>query len=621
MELKNFWFGTKEKQYIRENVGVRFAYFYNYWTFVTSRHSRLILNKYKFESHIRLLLKISNFLKSNYRDSKKPYRRFLEHPYFQSNNIFIRGSKIEQTIERLNECNYEMNKDEIVNGINTIYKYFTRKNSYSRKLVKELYSLVRINDPVDIVFENNIKMLINIIIAELYKSGYTEDYIAKIPKIITLEDPINRYPFYPLIVFKTNSEYKEYLNSQKITLKFFIEGIKNILIKDLFKGYVFFKVPTLTYSSDQIKIGQCVFYNPTKEKIVSQRKTFGTNYSVEKFEYKKDEEKESRPSEFNVYLPILLRYPFTKLKVRHEIVKSRELANNSLQLLLTLLRVDTDFEIRVDSSKFFITNSDFQVSSFSFGIFHDPVSISVPSDEKFEEWEVEEIKRFNKLTDQIDFHVKIKSIIFYQSQFNNDINEFRFSKLWIAWESFLDKKQFKSLTKICFKLYAESKYVINIMLLLNSYLENYYDDPIRKDLVKLSNEDLNRFGLKFEAGKVINSRKFLKNYHTLFSEIEHPILDLIYRELNGFIKNRESYFETSDKWIEEIIDEFHMERHIEIHDDEFHEFSVIRLKKDFLLLSKINVDCILNNLNRANKNDFRLIRKLIKNAYNNGYKQ
>lgn len=616
MEIRRFQFVTEKRRLDRKFVGDRFEYFYHYWSLTSIKYIELIIEKYKFESHITLLAKVIGFIEQSYKDGKKPFISFfVEHPFFANNNIIIKDSKIIDLVYSTQVLSYENDKKLIVENLEKIYVYFTKKINYSKRLTHYLQLILSKNRPIDENFEADVRMLVNAIIVELYKEGYSEEYIVKIPNIITLSDPLNDYPFLELGTIKTRQDYKDLVNSKKITLAFYIQGISNLFTKNKFKGYVFFNIPGVDFMLDKpMEIGECTFYNPSRIKLVTDHKAVGPDSSAERFVSREGTDKRIKPSTCNVYLPISLRYPVNNVHVHEEVIKKRVIANKSLTLLLVLKSVKSDFEVRVSSHKVFVTNENFKVASFSYGIFNDDKKVLVRHDEDFDKWQNEAVSSFNRLREDIEFHQKIRDIIFQEAFLRNNINEFRFSKLWIVWESLINKEQFIQLSQACFRLHLKKNFIIKMMLLLESYLKQYNFYKERSDRVKLSDYKLNKYGLKIPVGRPISPRKFLDNYETLFAEVDHPVTRLIKKEIDAFVNNESTYWSGADDWVRQVINEVHLERHVEIHRNAFHDFSTIKLKRAFLFISRLNTSYILHFMNKRNEKDLNKIRRKIKNA-------
>lgn len=286
-------------QYVNE----RFEYFHHYWTLFflhkrkeksESRRARILLTpdylfleKVKLESHRSLFVKINKQLNHNYPKAKDKLRHlFIDHPYFSATeNILIRSNpglvtkvaNIKQVLSTTTGSDFKneqpQKKQQIIESFELLESQLLRRYPYEKRLSNQLYKVLSRNKPLTYQDKEDIKFLVNAFIVEFYYYGYSEDYIEKVPDIITLRNHIEYFPFEKKRYdFNSRNDFEQYVweEDQRMTTKMRVSALSKLLNARKYTGYVIFKIEGVSIE-ESIQLQGVEFYNPQIEQKVSKR--------------------------------------------------------------------------------------------------------------------------------------------------------------------------------------------------------------------------------------------------------------------------------------------------------------------------------------------------------------
>jgi hypothetical protein len=609
MELLNFKFTNKKGKQLT-NVNEKFQFFYHYWKLVTSNHSRVIWNNNKFESHRSLLVKAINALNNDYERSRRKFDRFFkDHIYFSDANKVLKELSIWSTVSEIKSLDFRLNKRRIIDGLNSIYSYLNKRINYSKRLTKELAKLLSKNTPFDSETKDYIEFLIFSLIVELYNEGYPMRYIKKIPDILTFRDGSKNFPFEKTLrdFDFDEKEYDNYVSSHEVTLELMISGIQNLILRRKFRGFIVFKVFNLELKRpEKINFQDIVVYNPIKTKYF-QQKTSGVleGLMVEHFFHSHQDRESlfSQESTCNVIVPINLRFPLTNVNERREFFKALKKAEGAIKIFKHLNCINSKAEIRISKDHFFLADMEYKIATFGLNIFSRTRWNEVyDNDENELEYCNSLFEKLDNLDLGIEFHKKIKNVFDISLELKLSKSNFSFSPLYIVWESLLgDKEEIKKYFRIAYKKWLSKNYLKEKIFLLNSYLFEPYDQK-ELGVIKLTDHEIKKFGLQVEPWVPIKPRKFIKNYRQLFEKLNLPFFkSLLVNDITSFITNRNEFNSQVDGWIDDLVEEFYIERNAEVHNNIENDFSKLKLKEDLLHISLISVSEFLNSINQRNK--------------------
>jgi hypothetical protein len=619
MKLLRFKFVHPKNGKQLEFTSIKFQYFYHYWSLITSKHNRIFLDNNKFESHRTLLNKIIPKLKSDPKHSKKKYEKyFVNHEHFRLNNVILKKLKINSLLQKTKTKNYNKELKAIIKDLEYYQSYITNRIDYTKHIYKGLQRVISINKKPIAGIYNEIEFLVNAYIVELYNAGYSYEFIAKIPDIITFNDVLNKFPFEKMAVdFNFDKEkYNKYKASHRKTLGLYISGLSNLINRQMLDGHVVFKVFNLNYKLDEpIEINSCRIYNPTTYSYTNERKQAKGIHVIEQFfDLKQDGETYLKhKSNCNIIVPIQLHYPLRNVEKRRQFLASLREAKRIINLFSYEYRIRGKENIDITDTHYYIIDKGSNVATYGLDIFHELRESEIETDADEEKYYRDFINHINRLNSNIDLHRKIRDIIDEQNLLKIDDQNFNFSRLWIAWEALLDKNQFKSFIKLCVNKRYDKQFLIDIILLLNSYLWDYMPGS-KKNYFKLSNDKLKKYGIDISHNKALSAKKFRNNYKALFGEVNLPFLELIENKVEVFINDNRKFSEALISWIEETIEEFSNERNSEVHQNRLSDFSKLKLKTDVLFISEVTSKMIVYNMNQRNWKDLNKIKKRIKTS-------
>ncbi len=307
MKFRKVRYGEIETNEINTNVSKRVEYFLHYWNFVFQKNTGLLfIHHEKFESHRSLINKINIQLDENGRKYAKTFNLyFVTHPYFSSNNVILKKSRVTnqriQGIINVFNTNFYNTSGEITNNKCINYSAFFKseikkieatiiREDYTEKIIKNLITILHQDKPLNNQTKDDIKFLINATIIELYFSGFSVDYIRKIADIIVFpQEHKNQFPYDKTFRdFGNNKEsYKKYKEQTSGTIKLHekIACIKNFANNKKYpkqKGFCIFKIDDFdSQLEESVEIWGVTFYNPQRTKKVKTKIPENENIEID----------------------------------------------------------------------------------------------------------------------------------------------------------------------------------------------------------------------------------------------------------------------------------------------------------------------------------------------------
>ena len=640
--------GSKKEDKPLRYVNERFEYFHHYWTllFLTKikgkstssqillKPNYLFIEEDRLESHRSLFVKVNKQLHYNYYRSKKNLDYlFVDHSYFSDDNIIIRkyaglANKIRdarQAVFNANK-NFENHSSSVKSGICSAFQdvesQLFRRYPYERRLATQLHKVLSINKPLDDQAKADIKFLVNAFVIELYRYGYSEDYIGRVPDTISFRDGGKDFPYEKTILdFKSKGEYQQYVKEEnkKMNLGAMLDGLVKLINNRKYKGYTIFKVNGVTLDKNRKLLG-VEFYNPQTERKAKNR----YKHSIDPELFVKDSSDSSsavaEPSTCNAIVDteFLSPYDINGPQVLRAAYRKAETAALLLDSILNKY-ADTPRKISITLQhdrclSMFDSN---KIPSFKSEIFK-PLNISSTIkflDDKTEKWAEDELAFHNTQIDN-----RILALIHQQRISENISIEFNFKDLWTAWEGLFEdgnkKEELKRVCKYAVRIYLSTNFLPKVKRILYGSL---YADEFKKFFITtskfylLEEGDIQLLGLHVPEVGMITVKDFKRKYKDILSTINFPLLQEIVNRVDTFVKTPKDYYQDVDKWLDRTIDEVYAERNLEAHNNEETDLSRFKLQAPFLDVSAITVNELIRNTNAKNRNDIRKILKKLEN--------
>ncbi|PHI18115.1 hypothetical protein CEQ90_19590 [Lewinellaceae bacterium SD302] len=610
MLLRKFDFTNTQLDYL-PGVSQRFEYFYTYWG--SFRETEYLFFGYnRFENHRTMLDKIEYQLVYNSDSNYKSIGHFLSNPLFDENNSIIKirpalklklrrikelynptGLSIRESKRNFHPNNSSRQQDILVLLRELIRKYFGASR-YRNILLDEISRELKKNTAFKFANKQNIQFLVNSLIVELYDFGYSLEYIFKISNIIVFGDPINEYP-YPEDRgnFVTKEEYSEYIRDFKksITIDKVVYGFKRILNARKIEGYYIFKVNNLVLLEPvETKIGEVVFYNPNKTSKLSLE-----NFSeFHKLEFLKLEkfQRESDVDNTSSYGNALVKAEFIssrRIESKIELQKAYDqidFALAHLNMIYSTFNNKPNGHCYIDTTNHFRVDNNKSPYSYNYDIIR-PLEREINMSDY--DYPVDYIKPqvdfINNLSKKGKLGLQIYKILSLVADYNSGRKKFSFKELWIAIEPIMKKEELVRVITICLKKYFDLNFLTNMKIMISSSVREQHIIP---DYPKYSigESELKEYGLDYEFHKKINTTAFVNRLPKLSSRIPGYLIEEFQVRVHQFTTDRHTFNVELEKWINQVIDEFYIERNMEVHKSVSNNFSRIKLEDQVKFMVK-----------------------------------
>lgn len=614
------------------HVNRRFEYFHHYWHLLTYNFkdneyynfspNYLFFEDTRFESHRSLFKKINLQLQNDeWSFVKNNSLLFLTHPAFRSDNIVIRSkdnlvNKVTSLFPLIrtltkNNCNNNITRGPIIQDFKKLENQLFHRYPYEKRLVKLLSNIMTNNKPITQKDKEDIRFLVNAFIVELFDYGYKEKFIARVPDIILLRSNLDD----PLFDkkrsdFNERKDYDEYVQQEmkSMTSTTIIEGLERLLNISKNKGYAIFKVDGINITK-QYNIFDVEFYNPSLNTKVQASSEMFKN--LEFFQEKNDK---GINSLCNAICKVEFILPEDKMgnQIVANVHKKAKAAASVLSNILNKYSDKTlgnhDASPRID--KFFLVHEDFSPASVSYkraNFFSKTQFLS----ETYEDYAEKELEFYNIPTYNSKLGHSLIDLIHQQKELENKPENFSFKNLWIAWEGLAKKERIKSLAKASFRIFLNGAFIPKTKFLLQNNLHNWNSLFSLNDYYLLNEQQIESIGLKIDPLSKITAKGFQKRYKDILNYIDCEMLNDVLCAIDLFKLQKAQYFVKVDDWISRTIDEVYLERNLEVHDNIETEFSKFKLKGDFIAISNITINQIINNYNSRNKDDIQKLQQKI----------
>lgn len=332
--------------------------------------------------------------------------------------------------------------------------------------------------------------MVNSYIAELYKYGYSREYIFKLPDILIFKSPLHDFPF-PKIEseFETKEDYQAYikLEKSKMTLSKTLKALKNLVSRNVQEGHYIFKIDDFCLVNPQkLTIGEVEFYNPQLIKKIKLNKPNGQlkfrNFNIEYFSKLDDKNDIEKVSTCNAIVKTKF-INYKKIDSPFELYEAYRKVSTSLSILNQLTGRYSRSKIgkgTVNIEKHIRLFEDRTLNTYSVSIYGSPFK-NLNIDEKHNlKYLKLELELINKLDLSINVHNLIFQIRSLIKKYSDEDLYFNFKELWILWDSLLDYEELLQLFKDVIKIYLENNFLVNTKILLANKLESSHLFPSAK---------------------------------------------------------------------------------------------------------------------------------------------
>ena len=591
-------------------IDARFQYFHNYWQVTQPKDDDIFFDKLRLESHRSLLTKVEHQIRHNFQYSRARVDYLLtNHELFSINNIIARAPQIQSLIHSLS-ANYAIgnseatrlaNQNRILSEFKEIRKRVLDKN-YSVKLAKYLVKVLSRNSQITSQVKEDIKFLVNSFVIELYRCGYGLTYISFIPDIITFSHIQYKFPFAKTIEDFSfdKDQYEAYVKEEEKvkTLDRCLSGLVNLVNRPLKNGFHVFKVNDLfLLDPHSIKIGDVEFYNPQKVRKINiakiDEKIRKHLIQIEDFYILKGSEPIdiSKVSYCNAIVSTRFVGPKAMASEEH-LLQSFHKVNRSLEILNDVInrngRSGSGYG-RLSFHRHLKLHDNYRLADHSFDISDEKsmrldIKNDMISESKLKDME-SELLDLNKIDTDTILGVKLMNIISINSRFENNQQSFNFKDLWIAWESIMDIATFKIFIKEVYRFHYRKDYLVMTKGFLNINLARLYD-YINPNYWSLGKKEIKSTGLTLVPNKIITTQSFKTRYSSIGQLVPIEMVHDVIMRIDNFINNQPLFFSKLNEWIENTVDEIYIERNMEVHKNLSNDLSKLKLKQNFLLMSR-----------------------------------
>jgi hypothetical protein len=591
MKFRKIQYGSNETNMVNVNISKRVEYFLHYWNFLFQKNSGLLFIHYeKIESHRSLIHKIELQINEN----KSKYAKRIEslvivHPYFQEDNLIIRNSpkaKSELMNFKNNFITNKTNQSIIKAEFEKIKKNVLR--NYLNRLLKAVITQLVTDKPIDKTFKKDIQFLINAVVVELYHHGFSIDYIRKIADVIVFpKEHRNQFPYDKAFHNFENVElYKSYKEQtlKKINLHEQIVCIKNFVDNKKYpkqKGFCVFKIDDFDFQlKESIEIWGVTFYSPQRTRKVKTKIPENENIEIDFNHLVFPKQNNLTNSTCNA----IIKVDYRIFDWNNPVIAINQVVRNVDKALQVLKRLKLDFvngESAI-SGKLSTKNCIFTDYEYNYRQF---VIIQFDNDS----FQIKEYQKsvFKAVLNDIKLYQKnqkLMDICAYLCQAKTDEFNFNFKDYWtvLAEANFPNNhNEFIKNCKTIFRNELPDRLFMDTKVFLNNsfrHIDSEYS--LKRNILK-------KIGLNIPENKSFTAEKFKLNYGKLKKHIEFEFFDDILAELDECQNKPEKFKEKIDKWLDNTIWSAYAERNLESHNNIVTDYSLIKLKDEFLYIGGI----------------------------------
>ena len=613
MKFRKIQFGNTETNEINTNISKRVEYFLHYWNFIFQKNTGLLFIQHeKLESHRSLIHKIEIQINEN----KKKYARrikslLIEHPYFQNNNLIIRNSpKTKNEIinfkndfsnnwfnsgmgENRNESNQQIIKTEFEK-----IKRLVLRNYLNRLIIALITQLVT-DRPINKTFKRDIQFLINATIIELYYNGFSVDYIRKIADIIVFpQEHKNQFPYDKTFRdFGKKESFEEYKEQtiRAIKLHEQITCIKNFVDNKKYpkqNGFCIFKIDDFDFQLEEsVEIWGVTFYNPQRTKKVKTKIPENENIEIDFNHLIFPKPDNLTNSSCNAIIKVNYRiFDWNNPVIAiHQVIRKVDKALQVLKKLkLDFVNGENAISGRLSEKNCIFTDYEYNYRQFVI-IKFDNYSL------KIEEYQKSVFKNVMKDLRLYQKSQKLMDIYAYLCQVKTDESTFNFKDYWtvLVETNFPNNpERFINECKVIFRNDLPNRLFMDTKIFLNNSLRHSdFEHSLKQSILK-------QIGLNIPEKKSFNAQKFKLNYNKLKKYAEFEFLNDILVELDECQNKPEEFKKKIEEWLENIIWSAYSERNLESHNNIVTDYSLIKLKDEFLYIGGI---FLLSELRKSQK--------------------
>lgn len=634
--------GANRKGVPQLYVDRRIEYFHNYWQVAQPKDSDLFFDEVRIESHRSLLTKIEHQLRYNFRHCAPRFAYlFTNHELFSPNNIIIKKTPILNLRNTIingfavgNPNNQSANQTRILKEVGQLKQKILGRPDYSVKLANHLVKVLSTNQPLNDQVKADIRFLATSFIVELYHHGYDLKYIAALPNVLLFGKHIHyEYPYE-----KTkedfgydDEQYNSYVEqeNQNRSVDKVLRGFVNVVRRPLKDFYFVFKVDNIfLIDPHPIVVGEVEFYNP---QLQSRIEFFGkdidwkTQYLQTESFYAPREGEETdnaKLSNCNAVVPAKYRdrlsiaSPDALLQAYHTVVKAVEILSD----LQNRHGGTREGKGRVDIHKHFAMYPNNRMGDHNFNLFHEMALRIDFTDARRSRFErerdfQEELTNLNKIDLKTEMGQKLMHVFSVNSKLANKPESFNFKELWIAWESIMGPgtKTMIEFAQAVFRFRYKKDYLIMAKLFLKINLERHYGEE-RPGVWSLSDKDLKGLGLDTQPNEVVDTLRFKRQYHQLDSMIPLEMVKDTTARVHELATAPNAFLAKLDKWVENTVEEFYVERNMEVHRNLENGLTKFKLKEHVLYMSRWLVFMMANYSDKRNIEKIDLTLSKVKTA-------
>jgi hypothetical protein len=471
--------------------------------------------------------------------------------------------------------------------------------NYFTKILRQLIRILHENRPLSVAKKEDLRFLVNATILELYYSGYSINYIKKIPDIVLFPNSYKEdFPF--------DKEYGDFNNVQRynefrnqalghLTLKKQLASLLNLVKRPKRKGYFVLRIDNFDFQEQKpLNIWDVVFYNPQLSLKVKYGDKKELNEYVECIEryfeqYVEGENKEKLKSNCNAVVATEYRPQYFNY-VDPSIFKAIEKVNYSLSVLKNLKHLHVgghSFSTAVNLKTVIVTdkNLSYRGAPWIIHDYDDDKAFSI--DTRAETSVANHLKWAHKLDPGHEFHKKIIDIYVAVNRYRQNPFAFSFRDFWITVCDPLFPNKPDDFIKFCYKcveLYLLDQHLTNVKIFLRDAVRQ---DPFSRDSYTLRKSKMKSFGLEVFLYKPVKARTFSKQYMNISKDLKFDFLTDIIDELDRFVNNTNVYLEQVKARLTTILYEVYAERNLEVHNNLSTDMSMVKLREFCISLAII----------------------------------
>ncbi len=629
----NFFRNGKLQTFISE----RFQYFHHYWETTKAHDNDIFLDTIRFESHRSLLTRVEHQLDYNFDHSFDKFMRlFIHHKLFDHSNI-IAGDPQIQSLKRtiityLNTSPHKDKKNYSTHYTLQIRATFGQLKSilldqYHMKLKKHLYKVIATNKPLNSQDKETIRFLVNAFIVELYYHDYSEEFISRIPEIIYPGHVLHEFPFKKVRSdFAKKEDYEAYVKEErkKMTLDKYLSALVNLIRRPINNGYYVFKVDGIALIEPHpIVLDEVIFYNPQNVRMLNIehfKEDHKSHYIyAEDFYFARDGKvDETKKSRCNALIKAKYR-SHENIESHNNFFQAFHKVSNTLNILTKVLNGyggTGNAKPEVDIKNNIKLHNDKKPARYSFSIFYDHFREVKIVDQQSLTYFTKEIGFINRINPNTRVGSILLEIISIHGKFSKSVELFNFLDLWIRWESLFknDKEKLKEAIQDCFYIKYKKNYLSYVKVFLYFKIGEEYPNSGTGCWI-LTEQQLKQVGLEIKTHQIVSTKKFKNNLNFIPNHLPIEIIKDTVAMANEFTNQSTTFFSKLNDWINNVVEDVYVERNMEVHSNIKNDLSTIRLKEDFLTISRTLFDYIVE-FNLKRNPDIEVVLRRIK-AYKN----